>query len=83
MSAIEHPHLSEEKLKALPTKPGVYLMKDAAGEVIYVGKAKVLRTRIRSYFNFSDNRASVKFIVKKVVSIDTLITEDERQALKR
>jgi len=81
MPAIEHPHISEERLRSLPSKPGVYLMKDGAGEVIYVGKAKALRTRIRSYFNFSDNRASVKFIVKKVVSIETLITEDERQAL--
>ncbi len=81
MPAIEHPHISEERLRGLPSKPGVYLMKDASDTVIYVGKAKALRTRIRSYFNFSDNRASVKFIVKKVVSIETLITEDERQAL--
>ena len=40
----------EDKLKALPAKPGVYLFRDAGGEVLYIGKAKSLRPRVRSYF---------------------------------
>jgi len=40
----------EEKLKEIPTAPGVYLHKDAAGKIIYIGKAKNLRNRVRSYF---------------------------------
>jgi len=40
----------KEKLKELPAQPGVYLMKDDAGKIIYIGKAKVLRNRVRSYF---------------------------------
>ena len=48
----------EEKLDALPNQPGVYLMKDRAGRIIYVGKAVNLRNRVRSYFNrgSSDSR---------------------------
>ena len=81
MPKIKHNQISEEELKNLPKLPGVYLMKDEAGEVIYVGKAKNLKTRVRSYFNLSDTRASVKFILKRVHKIDTLVTENERQAL--
>ncbi len=46
-----------EKLKHLPTRPGVYLMKDAGGEILYVGKAKSLRSRVRSYFSGSATRS--------------------------
>lgn len=56
-------------------------MKDEKGEVIYVGKAKVLRERVRSYFNLSDSRHSVPFILKRVQSVETLVCENERQAL--
>ena len=53
----------EEKLERLPTAPGVYLMKDARGEVIYVGKAVSLRSRVRSYFGrSSDTRAFIPFL---------------------
>ncbi len=41
----------EEKIQQFPPSPGVYLMRDAAGEIIYVGKARSLRQRVRSYFN--------------------------------
>ncbi|HHY25704.1 MAG TPA: GIY-YIG nuclease family protein, partial [Desulfitobacterium dehalogenans] len=44
-----------EKLSLLPDKPGVYLMKDASGQIIYVGKAKLLKNRVRSYFTGSHN----------------------------
>ena len=48
--------LIAKKLETLPPSPGVYLMKDDAGEVFYVGKAKSLRDRVRSYFSGSDDR---------------------------
>lgn len=73
--------LSEKRLKQLPASPGVYLMKDAAGKVLYVGKAKVLRSRVRSYFSGSDTRASIPYLLDRVHSIDTLVTENERQAI--
>jgi len=53
------------KLKTIPTGTGVYMMKDTRGEVIYVGKAKILRNRVRSYFQSSgDERLFIKFLVK-------------------
>ena len=75
-------NISKERLKALPTSPGVYLMKDKLGEVLYVGKAKNLRSRVRSYFNSGgDGRYKIQFLVALVSDIETLVTEDERQAL--
>jgi len=56
-------------------------MKDAEGEVIYVGKANVLRSRVRSYFIGSDERHSVQFLLDRIRSLETIVTEDERQAL--
>ena len=46
----------KEKLAALPDRPGVYIMKNSAGKIIYVGKAKVLKNRVRQYFHASANR---------------------------
>ncbi len=73
--------ISNERLKNIPKRPGVYLMKDQRGEVIYVGKAKSLRARVRSYFSHSDSRLNVQFLLKQVSEIETLVTIDERQAL--
>ena len=47
-------HALEPRLKTLPAKPGVYLFRDANGEVLYIGKAKSLRPRVRSYFQSGD-----------------------------
>ena len=55
----------DEKLTNLPSRPGVYLMRDAAGKVIYVGKAKDLRARVRSYFNRSDGRSQIEFLLRR------------------
>ncbi len=72
----------EEKLQHIPTSPGVYLMRDAAGEIIYVGKARSLRQRVRSYFNQSgDSRYHVKFLMAKVADIDVVLTDTEKEAL--
>ncbi len=74
--------VTPEFLASLPTVPGVYLMKDRAGKVIYVGKAISLRQRVRSYFNQSgDDRFFVKYLRDRVRSIETIITDTEKEAL--
>ena len=74
--------LSPERLRALPSKPGVYLMRNTDGKVIYVGKAKNLRTRVQSYFREGgDGRRKVAFSRMELRSVETLVTDDERQAL--
>jgi len=64
----------------LPTMPGVYLMKDRDGEVIYVGKAKDLKARVRTYFAGGDGRAQIEFLLRKIFSLDHIVTENEQQA---
>ncbi len=70
-----------DKLAILPARPGVYLMRDKAGKVIYVGKAKDLRARVRAYFNNSDERSQVQFLVRRITEFDTLVTSNEKEAL--
>jgi excinuclease ABC subunit C len=70
-----------EKLASLPSHPGVYLMRDKGGKVIYVGKAKDLRARVRAYFNKSDERSQVQFLVRRVDTIETLVTRNDKEAL--
>ncbi|MBM4066729.1 MAG: excinuclease ABC subunit UvrC [Planctomycetes bacterium] len=72
----------ENKLKNLPTSPGVYLMKDAKHKVIYVGKAKNLKNRVKSYFQKStDDRLYTEYLVRRVADIDFVLTETEKEAL--
>jgi excinuclease ABC subunit C len=72
----------ETILEGLPARPGVYLMKDAAAKVIYVGKAANLRTRVRSYFRESgDQRFSIKFLRARVADIEVVVTDTEKEAL--
>lgn len=66
---------------AVTTEPGCYIMKDEKDRPIYVGKAKNLRARIRSYLNESDGRYSVKFLMRRVVHIDFVVTHTEKEAL--
>ena len=69
-------------LAVLPDKPGVYLMHDANGKVIYVGKAVVLKNRVRSYFrNLASHTVKVKALVSKVAEIETIVTDSEVEAL--
>lgn len=70
-----------EKLGNLPSRPGVYLMRDKGGKVIYVGKAKDLRARVRAYFNNSDERSQVQFLVRRIRDFETLTTANEKEAL--
>ncbi|MBM7624167.1 excinuclease ABC subunit UvrC [Sporohalobacter salinus] len=72
----------EKQLDNLPDASGVYLMKNKAGEVIYVGKAKSLRKRVRSYFQKSRNHSfKTKALVKRIDDIDYIITDSEVEAL--
>lgn len=72
-----------EILERLPVSPGVYLMKDGLGKVIYVGKAASLRTRVRQYFQpaSSDVRAFVPLLEGMVADIETVVTSNEKEAL--
>lgn len=72
----------EYHLKNLPNKPGVYLMKNSLGEVIYVGKAKVLKNRVKSYFQNSKNHSEkVKVMVKNIAEFEYIVTDSEMEAL--
>jgi len=71
-----------EKLKRLPRDPGVYLFKDAAGEIIYIGKAKVLRNRVRSYFQSPDRKDfKTRKLVPKIADLDWIVLASEVDAL--
>jgi len=76
-----HPRLTE-KLGSLPSGPGVYLMKDRDGAVIYVGKAVNLRNRVRSYFTRNtDSRAFIPLLEDLVGDVDTVLVTNEKEAL--
>lgn len=68
-------------LSNVPTSPGCYMMRDEKDRVIYVGKAKNLRARVRTYLNDADERYTVKFLMKRVARIDFLVTTNEKEAL--
>ena len=71
-----------EKLKLLPESPGVYLMKDARGKIIYVGKAIVLKNRVRQYFQSSRNQApKVRAMVSHIADFETIMTANEVESL--
>jgi excinuclease ABC subunit C len=72
----------ETKLKELPKEPGVYFHKDASGEIIYVGKAAVLRNRVRQYFQKSRARdPKTEALVAEIVDTDWMVVESELEAL--
>jgi excinuclease ABC subunit C len=72
----------ERKLKHLPTRPGVYLFRDAGGEILYIGKAKSLRARVRGHFT-QDPGYSVKQeeLVRRVADVETMVVGSEAEAL--
>jgi len=74
--------LVSEQLERLPTSPGVYLMKDTAGTILYVGKAANLRIRVRSYFAAGQKLTpKLERMVKRVSDLDFFITSSEQEAL--
>jgi excinuclease ABC subunit C len=71
-----------EQLKRLPAKPGVYLFRDARGSVLYVGKAKSLRSRVRSYFQAGgESRTAIRQLPSRVADVEVIVTSSEVEAL--
>lgn len=75
-------NIEKKRFETLPNEPGIYLMKDSKGEVIYVGKAKELKKRLRSYFfGKSDQRYTLKFLLSRIADFEYIITQTEKEAL--
>jgi excinuclease ABC subunit C len=72
---------SEFKSSDIPTDPGVYLYRDEKGEILYIGKAKNLRSRVRSYFTSKDQPLKTRHLVSKIRNIDWIIVNNEVEAL--
>ena len=70
----------KEKLALLPDQPGCYLMKDAQGQIIYVGKAKILKNRVRSYFTGSHN-TKTELLVSEIADFEYIVTESNVESL--
>ncbi|MCP4135562.1 MAG: excinuclease ABC subunit UvrC [bacterium] len=75
------PEKIEQILKRLPTQPGVYLMKDESGEVIYIGKAASLKKRVSSYFQKKGHDIKTATLVKSICDIEYIVTDSEIEAL--
>ena len=75
----------DEKLKEIPRSPGVYLHKDAGGKIIYIGKAKSLRNRVRSYFQASRTGEfsygiKTEELVRQIADVEFIVTDNEAEA---
>lgn len=73
--------VSSDRLKLLPAKPGVYMFKDVAGQVLYVGKSASLRNRVRSYFNAGEQRLWTQTMTSKAADVEWIVTDTEIEAL--
>jgi len=72
---------TSDELRSLPRGPGVYLFRDARDDVLYVGKAKSLRARVRTYFNKGDGRPGIERMVLLVRRVEVIVTSTEAEAL--
>ena len=80
MSASPYPTITEQ-VASVPDAPGVYLWKDAAGDVLYVGKAKSLKKRMRQYTSGQDEREKIPIMMEQVASYDYVVTTNEVESL--
>lgn len=82
MTILVNEHI-QRRLSELPDRPGVYIMKNAQGKIIYIGKAKVLKNRVRSYFDGSDHAGhrAATLMLPYIRDIEWIITESEQEAL--
>ena len=71
----------KETLKLLPSLPGCYIYYNKDGEVIYVGKAKILKRRVKSYFNRNHDSVKVNVLVSQIEKLEYIITNTEVEAL--
>lgn len=79
---MDLPEKVQDKLEALPARPGCYVFRDRAGAALYIGKAKSLRARVRSYFQDggSDTRGFIPLLQKHLADFDTVVTGTEKEA---
>ncbi|HLO85011.1 MAG TPA: excinuclease ABC subunit UvrC [Nostocaceae cyanobacterium] len=79
---VKEPERLENRLAEIPTEPGVYLMRDESDRIIYIGKSRKLRSRVRSYFRESTNKTErINTMVKQVTEIEFIVTDTEAEAL--
>ncbi|HLP88740.1 MAG TPA: excinuclease ABC subunit UvrC [Nostocaceae cyanobacterium] len=79
---VKEPERLEIRLAEIPTEPGVYLMRDGSDRIIYIGKSRKLRSRVRSYFRESTNKTErINTMVKQVTEIEFIVTDTEAEAL--
>jgi excinuclease ABC subunit C len=71
----------KEKLKNLPKQPGVYQFLDANGKVVYIGKAKNLRSRVAQYFGKNDGRPQIPFLMAEAANINYTVVNSELESL--
>jgi excinuclease ABC subunit C len=79
---LKEPERLEHRLKEIPPEPGVYFMRDANDNILYIGKSKKLRSRVRSYFrNLQELSPRIELMVRQVVEIEFIVTDTEAEAL--
>jgi excinuclease ABC subunit C len=79
---VKNPEKLESRLTEIPVEPGVYLMRDGSDRIIYIGKSRKLRSRVRSYFRDSTNKTErINTMVKLVTEIEFIVTDTETEAL--
>ncbi|WP_353929922.1 excinuclease ABC subunit UvrC [Okeanomitos corallinicola TIOX110] len=79
---VKTPEKLENRLTEIPAEPGVYLMRDSSDRIIYIGKSRKLRSRVRSYFRDSTNKTErINTMVKLVTEIEFIVTDTEAEAL--
>ncbi|MDX2099121.1 MAG: excinuclease ABC subunit UvrC [Leptolyngbyaceae cyanobacterium bins.59] len=79
---LKNPERLEARLKEIPPEPGVYFMRDASDNILYIGKSKKLRSRVRSYFRDLQNHTPrIELMVRQVAEIEIIVTDTEAEAL--
>ena len=79
---LRQPEKLEARLKEIPTSPGVYLMRSSNGDILYIGKSKRLRSRVRSYFRDSQKLSDrIAMMVRQVTEIEFIVTDTEAESL--
>ncbi|MBD2502529.1 excinuclease ABC subunit UvrC [Anabaena azotica] len=79
---VKEPERLEARLKEIPPEPGVYFMRDGSDRIIYIGKSRKLRSRVRSYFRDGNNKTErIATMVKQVTEIEFIVTDTEAEAL--
>ena len=82
LTLVQDPERLEKRLKEIPPESGVYLMRDAGDRILYIGKSKKLRSRVRSYFRDSQKLSDrIAMMVRQVVEIEFIVTDTEAEAL--